>query len=117
MGRRLAPRVVRHTVSVLRPLGPNPCLPPSVACSFRGGWIETRFRRVSVVNKFGQPVYFSYAKPARAVIDYRTRYSGVTAEHLANAPPARKVQDEVSRLAVAGRVVLASHHPGPRPWS
>ena len=73
-----------------------------VGVSLWGG--DSRLASVSVVNEFGVQVYFSYAKPARRVIDYRTRYSGIKPHMLVDAPPAAKVQAEV-RALVEGHVV------------
>ena len=40
--------------------------------------------RVSVVNEKGECVYDTYVKPSAKIIDYRTIYSGITAEILEN---------------------------------
>jgi len=40
--------------------------------------------RVSVVNEEGECVYDTYVKPSTQIIDYRTIYSGITAEVLEN---------------------------------
>ena len=59
---------------------------------------ESRLASVSVVNEFGNQVYFSYAKPPRPVTDYRTKYSGVEPKHLADAPPAAQVRGAGLRI-------------------
>ena len=66
---------------------------------------DSRLASVAVVNSYGQQVYFSYAKPARPIIDYRTKYSGITAKLLDGAPPAQQVQDEVRKL-LYGKIVV-----------
>ena len=66
---------------------------------------ESRLGSVSICNDQGNQVYFSYAKPARPVTDYRTKYSGLEHKHIVDAPPAVQVQKEVKEL-VAGHVIV-----------
>lgn len=54
--------------------------------------------RVSIVNEKGEIIMDKYVKPTDLVIDYRTRYSGVTPTHLENAHNFADVQAEVSRI-------------------
>jgi RNA exonuclease 4 len=66
---------------------------------------ESRLASVVVVNDQGNQVYASYAKPPKHITDYRTKWSGITPQHLLDAPPAAQVQQEVRRL-VEGHVVV-----------
>ena len=66
---------------------------------------DSRLASVAVVNSHGQQVYFSYARPARPIIDYRTKYSGITPQLLEGAPPSQQVQDEVRKL-LDGKIVV-----------
>jgi RNA exonuclease 4 len=61
--------------------------------------------RVCVVNNFGNVLLDSYVKPKERVVDYRTRYSGVRPEHLADAMAWDDAQRQVSEL-VAGRTLV-----------
>lgn len=71
-----------------------------------GPWgADSRLASVAVVNAFGNQVYFSYCTPARKVTDYRTPFSGITAELLEGAPPAAEVQREVAAL-LADRLIV-----------
>lgn len=77
--------------------------------------------RVSIVNEKGEIVMDKYVKPTEPVIDYRTRFSGITPKHLENAYNFTDVQAEVSRIKLnrilVGHAVhndlkvLKMHHP------
>ncbi|KAL1523420.1 hypothetical protein AB1Y20_018360 [Prymnesium parvum] len=67
--------------------------------------LESRLASVAVVNACGQQVYFSYARPAKNVTDYRTRWSGITPQLLQGAPDVAKVQKEVAAL-LEGHIVV-----------
>lgn len=54
--------------------------------------------RVSIVNDKGEIIMDKYVKPTEPVIDYRTRFSGVTPALLENAHNFADVQSEVSRI-------------------
>lgn len=54
--------------------------------------------RVSIVNEKGEIIMDKYVKPTDSVIDYRTRYSGITPTHLEDAHNFADVQAEVSRI-------------------
>jgi DNA polymerase III epsilon subunit-like protein len=68
------------------------------------GW-DSRLASVSVVNEFGNQVYFSYAQTNKPVTDYRYKYSGIKKEHLANAPSFAQVQAEVKSF-IEGHVIV-----------
>jgi len=69
------------------------------------GGLESRLASVAVVNASGNLLYFSYARPQERVTDYRTRWSGITAELLKDAPSVKAVQAEVREL-LKGRTVV-----------
>jgi len=72
---------------------------------------ESALAQVVVVNNHGRIVYSSYCRPKQRVTDYRTRVSGVTPAHLADAPPTSEVRARVAEL-LRGRIVVghAVHH-------
>lgn len=45
---------------------------------------ESMLARVSIVNSFGDKLYDSFVAPMQKVVDYRTEFSGVRPENLAN---------------------------------
>ncbi|KAH0620040.1 hypothetical protein JD844_014556 [Phrynosoma platyrhinos] len=53
--------------------------------------------RCTVVNYDGDVIYDKYIRPELPVVDYRTRWSGVTRRHMANATPFKVAQGEVSK--------------------
>jgi len=62
--------------------------------------------RVSIVNSHGHVLLDKYVRPSVDVTDYRTEFSGVTAEQLLErGQPLRQVQAEVATL-LKGRVVV-----------
>ena len=69
------------------------------------GGLESRLASVAIVNASGNLLYFSYARPQERVTDYRTRWSGITAELLKDAPSVKAVQAEVREL-LKGRTVV-----------
>jgi hypothetical protein len=88
----------RAAVARPEPTGPSTALTHVLAldCEVVGVGLrafggESRLASVSIVNEDGNQVYFSYAKPAKPVTDYRTKYSGIVPEMLVDAPPAQQV--------------------------
>lgn len=64
--------------------------------------------RVSVVNYAGDVLYDAFVKPGEAVVDYRTRWSGVRAEDISDDSTAvdlYKAQETVGGL-LKGRIVV-----------
>lgn len=58
----------------------------AIDCEFIGGERNcSLLGRVSIVNKYGYPVYDVYVEPTQRVTDYRTRYSGISARTLEEA--------------------------------
>lgn len=54
--------------------------------------------RVSIVNEKGEIIMDKYVKPTQPVMDYRTKFSGITPTHLEHAHNFADVQAEVSRI-------------------
>jgi DNA polymerase III epsilon subunit-like protein len=63
-----------------------------------GGDRKSLVGQVAVVDQFGQIVYDTYVQPNGEVLDYRTRWSGLTANKLRGAPPLCQVQRELRTL-------------------
>ncbi|KAJ3193873.1 3'-5' exonuclease [Irineochytrium annulatum] len=61
--------------------------------------------RVSIVDFSGNVILDTFAKPKERVIDYKTRYSGVTAEDLEHAPSVKRVQKQVAKI-LKGRYIV-----------
>jgi len=54
---------------------------------------ESSVARVSIVNWHGAVVLDVYVKQRERVVDYRTKYSGIRAEHMLNGTAAACVRD------------------------
>jgi RNA exonuclease 4 len=76
-----------------------------VGTGFRG--LDSILASVCVVNCWGNVLFSSLVKPTHKVADYRTAYSGVTAEMLSSdaARPIVEVRQHVRRL-FEGRIVI-----------
>lgn len=61
--------------------------------------------RVSIVNENGDILLDKYVKPTQTVIDYRTKYSGITPIDLISAHDFREVQSDVVRIK-NGRILV-----------
>ncbi|KAL4613239.1 apoptosis-enhancing nuclease isoform X1 [Arapaima gigas] len=61
--------------------------------------------RCSLVNYYGEVVYDKYIKPCQPVVDYRTRWSGISKHHLVNAVPFKKARHEILQI-LKGKVVV-----------
>ncbi|XP_023330635.1 uncharacterized exonuclease C637.09 isoform X2 [Eurytemora carolleeae] len=60
---------------------------------------KNELTRICMVNENLEVVYHSYVKPESRIVDYLTRYSGITAEHLVNVNTRLKdVQADLKRL-------------------
>lgn len=53
--------------------------------------------RCSVVNYEGDVIYDKYVQPELPIVDYRTRWSGITKQHMKRAIPFKAAQAEVRR--------------------
>ncbi|XP_057221806.1 apoptosis-enhancing nuclease isoform X1 [Malurus melanocephalus] len=54
--------------------------------------------RCSVVNYEGDVIYDKYVQPELPVVDYRTRWSGITKQHMKNAIPFKAAQAEILKI-------------------
>ncbi|XP_039579397.1 apoptosis-enhancing nuclease isoform X1 [Passer montanus] len=54
--------------------------------------------RCSVVNYEGDVIYDKYVLPELPVVDYRTRWSGITKQHMKNAIPFKAAQAEILKI-------------------
>lgn len=61
--------------------------------------------RVSVVNAAGSVVFDSFVAPTEPVTDFRTKFSGVRARDLRNAPPFSQVKEKLTAI-LKGRVLV-----------
>lgn len=51
--------------------------------------------RCSVVSYNGDVLYDKYVRPEMPIVDYRTRWSGITRQHMRKAIPFQVAQKEV----------------------
>ncbi|XP_008939618.1 PREDICTED: apoptosis-enhancing nuclease-like, partial [Merops nubicus] len=54
--------------------------------------------RCSVVNYEGDVIYDKYVQPQLPVVDYRTRWSGITKQHMKSAIPFKAAQAEILKI-------------------
>ncbi|XP_044139143.1 apoptosis-enhancing nuclease [Bufo gargarizans] len=93
-------------------LKPGKCV--AIDCEMVGtgpGGKISELARCSVVNYRGDVIYDKYVKPELRVTDYRTRWSGITKQHLENAIPFKTAKKEILKLLKGKRVIgHALHH-------
>ncbi|NXG74432.1 AEN nuclease, partial [Baryphthengus martii] len=67
--------------------------------------------RCSVVNYEGDVVYDKYVQPELPIVDYRTRWSGITKQHMKSAIPFKTAQAEILKI-LKDKIVVghAIHH-------
>ncbi|KAM4893444.1 apoptosis-enhancing nuclease [Sylvia borin] len=67
--------------------------------------------RCSVVSYDGDVIYDKYVQPELPIVDYRTRWSGITKQHMKNAIPFRAAQAEILNI-LKDKIVVghAIHH-------
>ncbi|KFV46553.1 Apoptosis-enhancing nuclease, partial [Tyto alba] len=67
--------------------------------------------RCSVVNYEGDVIYDKYVQPELPIVDYRTRWSGITKEHMKGAIPFKAAQGEILKI-LKDKIVVghAIHH-------
>lgn len=61
--------------------------------------------RCSVVSYHGDVLYDKYIRPEKPIVDYRTRWSGITRQHMRKAIPFQVAQKEILKL-LKGKVVV-----------
>lgn len=61
--------------------------------------------RCSIVSYHGDVLYDKYIRPEMPIVDYRTRWSGVTRQHMRKAIPFQVAQKEILKL-LKGKVVV-----------
>ncbi|NXK91228.1 AEN nuclease, partial [Formicarius rufipectus] len=54
--------------------------------------------RCSVVNYEGDVIYDKYVQPELPIVDYRTRWSGITRQHMKSAIPFKVAQAEILKI-------------------
>ncbi|XP_068954657.1 apoptosis-enhancing nuclease isoform X1 [Petaurus breviceps papuanus] len=85
---------------------PHKCV--AIDCEMVGtgpGGRVSELARCSVVSYHGDVLYDKYIRPETPIVDYRTRWSGVTRQHMQNAIPFRVAQKEILKL-LKGKVVV-----------
>ncbi|KIP11431.1 hypothetical protein PHLGIDRAFT_63797, partial [Phlebiopsis gigantea 11061_1 CR5-6] len=61
--------------------------------------------RVTLTDYRGFVIYDSYVRPTSPVTDYRTAETGLTAQHIASAPPFPEVQQRVATM-LRGKILI-----------
>ncbi|XP_010170962.2 apoptosis-enhancing nuclease-like [Antrostomus carolinensis] len=84
---------------------PSPLLRPgkyvAIDCEMVGTGPQGRLSelaRCSVVNYEGDVIYDKYVQPELPIVDYRTRWSGITKQHMKNAIPFKTAQAEILKI-------------------
>lgn len=88
--------------------GPWPSKCVAIDCEMVGTGPRGRvseLARCSVVSYHGDVLYDKYIRPEMPVVDYRTRWSGITRQHMRKAIPFQVAQKEILKL-LKGKVVV-----------
>ncbi|XP_021499421.1 apoptosis-enhancing nuclease isoform X2 [Meriones unguiculatus] len=88
--------------------GPGPSKCVAIDCEMVGTGPLGRvseLARCSVVSYSGDVLYDKYIRPEMPIVDYRTRWSGITRQHLHKAIPFQVAQKEILKL-LKGKVVV-----------
>ncbi|XP_038517230.1 apoptosis-enhancing nuclease isoform X1 [Canis lupus familiaris] len=88
--------------------GPRPSKCVAIDCEMVGTGPRGRvseLARCSVVSYHGDVLYDKYIRPEMPIVDYRTRWSGVTRQHMRKAIPFQVAQKEILKL-LKGKVVV-----------
>ncbi|XP_021022928.1 apoptosis-enhancing nuclease isoform X2 [Mus caroli] len=86
--------------------GPIKCV--AIDCEMVGTGPQGRvseLARCSVVSYSGDVLYDKYIRPEMPIVDYRTRWSGITRQHMHKAIPFQVAQKEILKL-LKGKVVV-----------
>ncbi|XP_027629342.1 apoptosis-enhancing nuclease [Tupaia chinensis] len=89
-------------------LGPSPSKCVAIDCEMVGTGPRGRvseLARCSVVSYYGDVLYDKYIRPEMPIVDYRTRWSGITRQHMRKAIPFQVAQKEILKL-LKGKVVV-----------
>ncbi|XP_004485347.2 apoptosis-enhancing nuclease [Dasypus novemcinctus] len=89
-------------------VGPLPSKCVAIDCEMVGTGPHGRvseLARCSVVSYHGQVLYDKYIRPEMPIVDYRTRWSGITRQHMHKAIPFQVAQKEILKL-LKGKVVV-----------
>ncbi|KAM6112567.1 interferon-stimulated 20 kDa exonuclease-like 2 [Phoenicopterus ruber ruber] len=87
---------------------PQPSKMVAIDCEMVGtgpGGRTSDLARCSIVGYQGDVMYDRYIRPAAPIVDYRTRWSGIRRQHMANAVPFGEAQREILRI-LSGKVVV-----------
>ncbi|KAM4830683.1 apoptosis-enhancing nuclease isoform X2 [Urocitellus parryii] len=88
--------------------GPLPSKCVAIDCEMVGTGPRGRvseLARCSVVSYHGDVLYDKYIRPEMPIVDYRTRWSGITRQHMRKAIPFQVAQKEILKL-LKGKVVV-----------
>uniref|UniRef100_A0A8C5LI68 Exonuclease domain-containing protein n=1 Tax=Jaculus jaculus TaxID=51337 RepID=A0A8C5LI68_JACJA len=88
--------------------GPWPSKCVAIDCEMVGTGPRGRvseLARCSVVSYHGDVLYDKYIRPELPIVDYRTRWSGITRQHMRKAIPFQVAQKEILKL-LKGKVVV-----------
>ncbi|XP_061812944.1 interferon-stimulated 20 kDa exonuclease-like 2 [Nerophis lumbriciformis] len=97
-----------HPSSSRRPCSGVPSKCVAIDCEMVGAGAKghlSLLARCSVVSYDGDVMYDKFIKPAMAVTNYRTRWSGIRARDLVNATPFHQARKEILKL-LEGKVVI-----------
>uniref|UniRef100_UPI00358FF107 interferon-stimulated 20 kDa exonuclease-like 2 n=1 Tax=Myxine glutinosa TaxID=7769 RepID=UPI00358FF107 len=83
--------------------------------------ITSELARCSIVSYDGDVLYDCYVRPVHRIVDYRTRYSGITIHHMKTAVPFSQARETIVKIlqekVVVGHAlhndfdVIHLHHP------
>ncbi|NXK55667.1 AEN nuclease, partial [Chauna torquata] len=79
----------------------HPCKYVAIDCEMVGTGPRGRLSelaRCTVVSYEGDVIYDKYVQPELPIVDYRTRWSGITKQHMKNAIPFRAAQAEILKI-------------------
>ncbi|KAB0398355.1 hypothetical protein E2I00_019109, partial [Balaenoptera physalus] len=88
--------------------GPLPSKCVAIDCEMVGTGPRGRvseLARCSVVSYYGEVLYDKYIQPEMPIVDYRTRWSGITRQHMRKAIPFQVAQKEILKL-LKGKVLV-----------
>ncbi|OXB57517.1 hypothetical protein ASZ78_009112 [Callipepla squamata] len=92
---------VGNTITGVQPCLPRPNKYVAIDCEMVGTGPRGRqseLARCSVVSYDGDVIYDKYVLPLLPVVDFRTRWSGITRRHMESAIPFRAAQEEILKI-------------------